>query len=98
MKLLDIVHPAAKTLVDVSLAQDAEVRAACCTCRLRAGNDMFERNKRRCASLHSSLATGSPSRNGRVTVTAIDLRRPAGAPWGGDGTGTTRPLRWKATR
>jgi T-complex protein 1 subunit eta len=25
MKLLDIVHPAAKTLVDVSLAQDAEV-------------------------------------------------------------------------
>ncbi len=26
MKLLDIVHPAAKSLVDVSLAQDAEVR------------------------------------------------------------------------
>lgn len=26
MKLLEIVHPAAKTLVDVSLAQDAEVR------------------------------------------------------------------------
>lgn len=25
MKLLDIVHPAAKSLVDVSLAQDAEV-------------------------------------------------------------------------
>ena len=44
MKTLDIVHPAAKTLVDISLAQDAEVdagrrwvvlaagagRAACC--------------------------------------------------------------------
>jgi T-complex protein 1 subunit eta len=26
MKTLDIVHPAAKTLVDISLAQDAEVR------------------------------------------------------------------------
>ncbi len=26
MKLLDVVHPAAKSLVDVSLAQDAEVR------------------------------------------------------------------------
>lgn len=26
MKLLDVVHPAAKTLVDVSLSQDAEVR------------------------------------------------------------------------
>ena len=26
MKLLEIVHPAAKSLVDVSLAQDAEVR------------------------------------------------------------------------
>jgi len=25
MKLLEIVHPAAKSLVDVSLAQDAEV-------------------------------------------------------------------------
>jgi len=25
MKLLDIVHPAAKTLVDISLSQDAEV-------------------------------------------------------------------------
>jgi hypothetical protein len=25
MKLLEIVHPAAKTLVDVSLSQDAEV-------------------------------------------------------------------------
>ena len=25
MKLLDIVHPAAKTLVDISMAQDAEV-------------------------------------------------------------------------
>lgn len=27
MKLLDIVHPAAKSLVDVSLSQDAEVSA-----------------------------------------------------------------------
>lgn len=27
MKLLDVVHPAAKTLVDVSLSQDAEVCA-----------------------------------------------------------------------
>lgn len=26
MKLLDIVHPAAKTLVDISLSQDSEVR------------------------------------------------------------------------
>jgi hypothetical protein len=30
MKLLDVVHPAAKTLVDVSLSQDAEVRAVVC--------------------------------------------------------------------
>jgi hypothetical protein len=32
MKLLDVVHPAAKTLVDVSLSQDAEVRnlGPCC--------------------------------------------------------------------
>jgi hypothetical protein len=40
MKLLDVVHPAAKTLVDVSLAQDAEVRACSnagkgCMCSLR---------------------------------------------------------------
>lgn len=28
MKTLDIVHPAAKTLVDISLAQDAEVGAS----------------------------------------------------------------------
>ena len=27
MKLLDIAHPAAKTLVDISMSQDAEVRA-----------------------------------------------------------------------
>ena len=26
MKLLDVVHPAARTLVDISLSQDAEVR------------------------------------------------------------------------
>ena len=26
MKLLDIVHPAAKVLVDISMSQDAEVR------------------------------------------------------------------------
>jgi len=26
MKLLDIAHPAAKTLVDISMSQDAEVR------------------------------------------------------------------------
>lgn len=26
MKLLEVVHPAAKTLVDISLSQDAEVR------------------------------------------------------------------------
>ena len=29
MKLLDVVHPAAKTLVDVSLSQDAEVSKIC---------------------------------------------------------------------
>ena len=29
MKLLDIVHPAAKTLVDISLSQDAEVGSVC---------------------------------------------------------------------
>ncbi len=28
MKLLDVVHPAARTLVDISLSQDAEVRVA----------------------------------------------------------------------
>lgn len=26
MKMLDIAHPAAKTLVDISMSQDAEVR------------------------------------------------------------------------
>ena len=31
MKLLDVVHPAAKTLVDISLSQDAEVRSVCRT-------------------------------------------------------------------
>ena len=29
MKLLDVVHPAAKTLVDISLSQDAEVSKFC---------------------------------------------------------------------
>ena len=29
MKLLEIVHPAAKVLVDISASQDAEVRHAC---------------------------------------------------------------------
>ena len=28
MKLLEIIHPAAKTLVDISLSQDAEVQSA----------------------------------------------------------------------
>lgn len=28
MKMLDIAHPAAKTLVDISMSQDAEVRSA----------------------------------------------------------------------
>lgn len=31
MKLLDVVHPAAKTLVDISLSQDAEVSTQCFT-------------------------------------------------------------------
>ena len=30
MKLLDVVHPAAKTLVDISLSQDAEVCVCVC--------------------------------------------------------------------
>lgn len=30
MKLLDVVHPAAKTLVDISLSQDAEVSFYSC--------------------------------------------------------------------
>ena len=30
MKLLDVVHPAAKTLVDISLSQDAEVSTIGC--------------------------------------------------------------------
>ncbi len=30
MKLLDVVHPAAKTLVDISLSQDAEVSECVC--------------------------------------------------------------------
>lgn len=29
MKLLEIIHPAAKTLVDISLSQDAEVTYLC---------------------------------------------------------------------
>ena len=29
MKLLDIVHPAAKTLVDIAKSQDAEVTVSC---------------------------------------------------------------------
>ena len=37
MKLLDIVHPAAKVLADISLSQDSEVRKSivmvpCCIC------------------------------------------------------------------
>ena len=32
MKLLDVVHPAAKTLVDISLSQDAEVCVRACVC------------------------------------------------------------------
>jgi T-complex protein 1 subunit eta len=31
MRLLDIVHPAAKTLVDISMSQDAEVLINCCS-------------------------------------------------------------------
>lgn len=29
LKLLDVVHPAAKTLVDIARSQDAEVRGVC---------------------------------------------------------------------
>lgn len=29
LKLLDVVHPAAKTLVDIARSQDAEVRSVC---------------------------------------------------------------------
>lgn len=34
MKLLDIVHPAAKVLVDISMSQDAEVRSPWAPCML----------------------------------------------------------------
>ncbi len=37
MKKLEIVHPAAKVLVDISLSQDAEVRAAHVSRSLAAG-------------------------------------------------------------
>lgn len=39
MKLLDVVHPAAKTLVDISLSQDAEV----CVCPGGGGADQYRR-------------------------------------------------------
>lgn len=32
LKLLDVVHPAAKTLVDIARSQDAEVRSVCVWC------------------------------------------------------------------
>jgi len=32
MKQLDVAHPAAKTLVDISLSQDAEVHTVVCVC------------------------------------------------------------------
>ena len=37
MKLLDIVHPAAKTLVDISMSQDAEVGDGTTSVVLMAG-------------------------------------------------------------
>eukprot|EP00877_Chromochloris_zofingiensis_P005140 jgi/Chrzof1/14627/Cz09g09290.t1 len=42
MKLLDVVHPAAKTLVDVSLAQDAEVGDGTTTVVILAGEFLKE--------------------------------------------------------
>ena len=36
MKLLEIIHPAAKTLVDISLSQDAEVMHLCAAVTMQA--------------------------------------------------------------
>jgi T-complex protein 1 subunit eta len=42
MKLLDIVHPAAKTLVDIALSQDAEVGDGTTSVVLLAGELLKE--------------------------------------------------------
>ena len=44
MKLLEIVHPAAKTLVDISLSQDAEVGDGTTSVVLIAG-ELLKRSK-----------------------------------------------------
>lgn len=42
MKLLDIVHPAAKTLVNISMSQDAEV-SVFCHIKLRANSPDYSK-------------------------------------------------------
>lgn len=47
MKLLDVVHPAAKTLVDISLSQDAEVSTQC-----SASSCLVHKSRNSLMSLH----------------------------------------------
>lgn len=55
MKLLDIVHPAAKTLVNISMSQDAEARHPC-PCSLVEGlRKAFQSQDRRCFPLCVAL-------------------------------------------
>ena len=43
MRLLDIVHPAAKTLVNISMSQDAEVSLSTSTLHLELDKNKLER-------------------------------------------------------
>lgn len=86
MKLLDVVHPAAKTLVDVSLSQDAEV---CCA----------QSSSRKCAVCSSRQTSASSVVKGmgfgqEATVSFVTLLMRAARVLGcvpvqvGDGTTT----------
>ena len=55
MKLLDIVHPAAKTLVDISMSQDAEVGDGTTSVVMLAGEFLKEAKVRRAPLCAKSL-------------------------------------------
>lgn len=79
LKLLEIVHPAARTLVDIARAQDAEVGDGTTSVVLLAGEMLKESKQfieegvsphiiikgyRKAAQMVSSVAAGGPSNSG----------------------------------
>ena len=80
MSLLDIVHPAAKTLVDISLAQDAEVGDGTTTVVLLAGELLKVSKTFVEDGIHPQVIVKVSSQGARARLTGSCACRVATAP------------------